>query len=267
MAATAACSAGFCGQSLTLSLESPSLSSPAQKPPQPEQRKAAPSPRKDPPAAGVKIGRVGLVQAASASIYRAKSYTAPKFATVKVNTPLAVVKDEGGWYGVLMVNGAVGWIARDSVKMTGYELVAKKPATSRNDAVSRGGATARGGSFGDLLVRAALQYCGIPYVFGGRSVTSGMDCSAFVRMVFGQHGVSLPRTAREQAAVGQTVAFDLLQPGDRLYFSCKNPYIDHCGIYAGGGYFVHCSSSRGGVAVDSLASAFYWRSLVTAKRS
>ena len=98
-------------------------------------------------------------------------------------------------------------------------------------------------------------------------MTSGMDCSAFVRMVFGQHGFSLPRTAREQAGVGQTVTVDQLQPGDRLYFSCKNPYIDHCGIYAGGGYFVHCSSSRGGVAVDSLSSSFYWRNLVIAKRS
>jgi len=88
-----------------------------------------------------------------------------------------------------------------------------------------------------------------------------------VRTVFGRLGVTLPRTAREQAGVGQTVAFDQLQPGDRLYFSCKNPYVDHCGIYAGGGYFVHCSSSRGGVAVDSLAADFYWRSLITAKRS
>jgi cell wall-associated NlpC family hydrolase len=105
------------------------------------------------------------------------------------------------------------------------------------------------------------------YIYGGTNPATGMDCSAFVRMVFGQYNVKLPRTAREQALVGQTVPFDQLQPGDRLYFSCRNSYIDHCGIYAGNGHFVHCSASRNGVGLDSLASDFFWRSLVVAKRS
>ena len=112
-----------------------------------------------------------------------------------------------------------------------------------------------------------MQYAGVPYVYGGTSTTSGMDCSAFVRSVFGQYGVNLPRTARAQAQVGASVPFDQLQPGDRLYFACKNPYPDHCGIYAGNGYFIHCSARKGGVAIDSLATDFFARSLVTARRS
>ena len=60
---------------------------------------------------------------------------------------------------------------------------------------------------------------------------------------------------------------DQLRPGDRLYFSCKYSYVDHCGIYAGNGYFIHSSVSRKGVGVDSLSSDYYWRSLVTARRS
>ncbi len=216
----------------------------------------------------VKVGRVGTVQVSTASIFQSKSYSSRKYAVVKSGTPLAIVKEENNWYGVLMINGAIGWIGRSNVKMTDYQLVSKEPAPRSDQPVSRGVPTVRDGAFGVTIVRTALSYTGtISYVFGGSDPATGMDCSAFLRMVFGQNGVTLPRTAREQAQVGDNVPFDQLQPGDRLYFSCKNPYIDHCGIYAGGGSFVHCSSSRHGVEVDSLSSSFYWRSLVAARRS
>jgi len=208
-----------------------------------------------------------MVQVSAAPIYQARSTSAPRFTVVKGDTPLAITREEGNWYGVLMVNGDTGWILRQAVKLTGYDLVAEKPAARRGSLTARGGQAPRPGFVSDGVVRAALQYSGTRYVFGGNDPDSGMDCSAFVRMVFGQYGVNLPRTAREQAQIGASVPFDQLQPGDRLYFSCKNSYVDHCGIYAGNGYFVHCSSSRNGVAVDSLASDFYWRSLVTARRS
>jgi cell wall-associated NlpC family hydrolase len=151
--------------------------------------------------------------------------------------------------------------------MTGYELVQEKPVRGRSFAVSRGGSVDRPTTVGQALIEAAMQYTGVRYIYGGTNPSTGMDCSAFVRKVFSQFDVNLPRTAREQAQVGTTVPFEQLQPGDRLYFSCKNSYVDHCGIYAGDGFFVHCSVRQGGVGVDSLTSDFYWRSLVVAKRS
>lgn len=250
---------------LTLSLETPDLgakvagsSSAADAPSAPEAKRQENT---------VTVGKVGVVAVASAAIYKSKSANSGKFSTVKQETPLAIVKEEGEWYGILMVNGATGWISKHLVKLTGYELVADRSSASRGVLTSRGGDVSRPTIFGDGVIRTALQYSGVRYVFGGNNPSTGMDCSAFVRMIFGQFGVNLPRTARDQAQVGSTVSFDQLQPGDRLYFQCKNSYIDHCGIYAGNGYFVHCSASRNGVAVDSLGSDFYWRSLVAAKRS
>ncbi len=253
-------------QTLTLALDPPEVSCSA--------ASAAPAAKaKEPPVRTVEsrdltttVGRVGIVQGTGANIYRSRSSTAKKFSTVKAETPLAVVREEGDWYGVLMINGETGWVPRKAVQITGYELVSKKPAFGRSSVVSRSG-SGRPGSIGEALVQNALRYEGVRYVFGGTSPSYGMDCSAFVRLVFSEYGIRLPRTAREQALVGNSVPFDQLQPGDRLYFSCKNSYIDHCGIYAGGGYFVHCSSSHGGVAIDPLSSAFYWRSLIVAKRS
>lgn len=260
LAACWLCSCAYASSSLTLSLETPEIG---------ESRKAADTPKKEaiPKPNTVTVGRVGMVGPSSASIFQSRSYRGGKFAVVKAETPLAIVKEEGAWYGVLMSNGAVGWIPSKSVRMTDYELVSKNPPSNRTSLTSRGGQVSRGDTWTERIVRQAMQYSGIRYVFGGTDPNSGMDCSAFVRMVFGQFNVNLPRTAREQAEVGTVVPFDQLQPGDRLYFSCRNPYVDHCGIYAGNGYFVHCSSSRNGVAMDSLASNFFGRSLVVARRS
>lgn len=249
-------------QDLTLRLEEPSLNNAAQQP----QVKAKTEQKKTETVkqVSVKIGKVGLVNVASTSIYKNKSTSSAKFTTVGAETPLAVVKEEKEWYGVLMANGAIGWVRSKNVKMSGYELVMRQDADARQS--NPGLDLSKSNSWASDLLRTALNYSGVRYVYGGTNPSSGMDCSAFVRMVFSQYSIPLPRTAREQAQVGITVPFDQLQPGDRLYFQCKYPYIDHCGIYAGNGYFIHCNASKNGVSVDTLEN-FYLRSLVIAKRS
>ncbi len=243
-------------QSLTIELEAPKVSSES------GSRKSTDK---------IKLGRVGLVTANYANIYKSKSTSSKVYSVVKNETPLAIIQEsDADWYGVLMTNGSTGWISKKCIKLTNYELVSSSLGRIRTTPVSRAGTNVdRSGAGINELVKTAISYqnSGIYYVFGGTNPNGGMDCSAFVRMVFGQYGFSLPRTAREQAQVGTSIPFDQLQPGDRLYFSCKNPYIDHCGIYVGNGYFVHCSKTRNGVGLDSLASDFYWRTLVVAKRS
>lgn len=269
----ATCCPAAAEQTLTLTLEAPSLSSSgagqtaAQKSSQAKSSShIAQTARRD----GVTVGRVGMVCVPTAGIYQSRSSSSRRYATVKQETPLAIVKEDAQWMGVLMTNGSVGWIPASSVRFTGYELVADKDALDRGALASRGGqpdraaALALGGA--NDLIRTAMGYSGVRYVFGGTNPETGMDCSAFVQAVFARHGVRLPRTSREQANVGQSVPFDQLRPGDRLYFACRNPHIDHCGIYVGDGYFIHCSSGRNGVGLDTLASDFYWRSLVTARR-
>ena len=84
-------------------------------------------------------------------------------------------------------------------------------------------------------VDVAQQYLGVPYVWGGES-PNGFDCSGLVQYVYGQLGVDLPRTAAEQARVGQPVAsLADARPGDLLAF--HDP-VDHIGIYAGNGLMV-----------------------------
>jgi len=76
-----------------------------------------------------------------------------------------------------------------------------------------------------------------------------------VQYVFARHGVQLPRTARQQAQVGQALSPDwrAVSPGDLVMFE-ENGRIDHVAIYAGHNRIIHSSGSGGGVRYDDLDS-------------
>ena len=112
----------------------------------------------------------------------------------------------------------------------------------------------------------------VKYSFGANSLTSAGgtgDCSSFVQYVFGQNGVSLPRTAESQynSSKGKSVDKDKLQAGDVVFF--KGTYksgISHVGIYVGNGKFVHNSSSKGGTTISNLSDDYYTKHYAGAKR-
>jgi cell wall-associated NlpC family hydrolase len=97
----------------------------------------------------------------------------------------------------------------------------------------------------DSLVSTARGQIGTRYRLGGEKPGRELDCSALVRYVMSALNVSLPRTARQQATVGEAVPKDLskLKPGDLLTFG-KGKTISHIGIYVGDGRMVHASTTR-----------------------
>jgi len=105
------------------------------------------------------------------------------------------------------------------------------------------------------VVGIALQYLGIPYVWGGSSPSTGFDCSGFVAYVYAQVGVYLPHHAASQYGYGTPVSYDQLQPGDLVFFSG----LEHVGIYIGGGQMVHAPHTGDVVRIASLAGhgSFY----------
>ena len=114
------------------------------------------------------------------------------------------------------------------------------------------------------IVQTSMQYIGVPYVFGG-TTPYGFDCSGYVRYVFAQAGVSLPRMADEQYYYGTPISTSDLRAGDLVFFSTYTYGPSHVGIYLGDNTFINASSSRG-VVIDSLGNSYWSSTYIGARR-
>ena len=93
----------------------------------------------------------------------------------------------------------------------------------------------------NAVVSDAKKYIGVPYVWGGTDPSKGLDCSGFTKLVYGDLGISLPRTSSQQATAGTPVAsLAAARPGDLVFFDNDpgRPGVDHVGIYVGGGQMI-----------------------------
>jgi cell wall-associated NlpC family hydrolase len=103
---------------------------------------------------------------------------------------------------------------------------------------------------GKTAVGLAEKQIGTPYVFGG-SKPGGFDCSGLVQWTYNQLGVSLPRTAAEQAKSGAAVSPADAQPGDLVCFD-HGGSIDHIGIYLGNGKWVVAPHTGAKVRIEDV---------------
>ncbi len=91
------------------------------------------------------------------------------------------------------------------------------------------------------IVAYAQQFVGNPYVWGGNSLTNGVDCSGFVHQVYAHFGISTPRYSQAFKSVGQPVSYQNIQAGDVVV------YPGHVAIYIGNGNIVEAQSTRAGI--------------------
>ena len=144
----------------------------------------------------------------------------------------------------LVASSALPADAQTAVRMS--EAVQRRPFAIWSESAQ---------SVRDSLVTVARAQIGTRYVFGG-TTPKGFDCSGLVRYVMGALKVELPRTAAQQARIGDEVSADpsRLRPGDLLTFGRRGGRgVSHIGIYVGEGRYVHASSVAGRVIESDLS--------------
>lgn len=116
-----------------------------------------------------------------------------------------------------------------------------------------------------ILISIAQETLGIPYKFGANTIKA-TDCSGYVQMVFNLIGIDLPRSAREQFKVGQSVDKKDISIGDLVFFQTYASFPSHVGIYLGNNLFIHASSFSKKVTIESLNVPYYLKRFIGAKR-
>ncbi|RAG80458.1 hypothetical protein DN069_38030 [Streptacidiphilus pinicola] len=135
---------------------------------------------------------------------------------------------------------------------------------------------------GVAAVQVALAELGIPYAWGGGSLTGptlgfcdgvngylpdgscsadhtvGFDCSGLVRYAWYQGSagaITLPHYSAAQSQLGHSITRqDELLPGDLLFFAEPGGRIHHVGLYLGGGAMIHAEHT--GTVVTVLHDVF-----------
>lgn len=148
--------------------------------------------------------------------------------------------EQGDFYQVGYPDGREGWVKKDEVVPAG-EIFFKS--------------TTREG-----VVQTALQFHGIPYLWGGTS-SKNIDCSGLVANAYFLNGTQLPRDADLQSHCGRVVSTrftpDGLEPGDLLFFGHKamqdqEESVTHVALYMGNGEFIHSAGYRERVSINSM---------------
>lgn len=142
-------------------------------------------------------------------------------------------------------------LASYNVNNPTYNVSVKNSPTSTGDNSTGGKAVA-------LAMQAYKN--GTPYVWGGNSLTKGIDCSGLVQQVYSQLGINLPRTTYEQAKAGKVINLNSLMPGDLVFYNTQNDpngigQYAHVAIYMGNGQIVDARSTKSGMKVGSIYAA------------
>lgn len=120
------------------------------------------------------------------------------------------------------------------------------------------------------IIDHALQFLGTKYKYGG-TTPEGMDCSGLVYTSFLNHDISLPRSSRDMAQMGEQLDLAQVRLGDLLFFKTdrRKKAINHVGLVIDLDedqiFFIHSSSSRG-VIISTLDENYWRQNFVMARR-
>lgn len=156
--------------------------------------------------------------------------------TIPVASKVTVIDTNNGW-DKLTYGSYTGWASNAYLKEA--EAVKAAPVVAETESSN---------DISSKLVAAAKSALGVPYVYGGSSL-SGFDCSGLTQWVYKQVGISIPRTATMQYYGLKKVSTPL--PGDIIIYASYGS-IQHAGIYIGNNQIIHAPDVGRNVEIRTL---------------
>jgi len=177
------------------------------------------------------------------NVRSAPSTDSERITTLSNGRVVDIIGVDQGWFKIA-IGDTVGYVSSD------YMVTCRDESGTRGD-----GSTA--GNIGEQIVAYAKQFLGTPYVYGANG-PNAFDCSGFTKYVYAHFGYNINRGATGQLSNGVAISRSELQPGDLVFFryNTSKP-VSHVGIYIGGGQFIHASTNRYQVQIDTLTSGHY----------
>lgn len=190
--------------------------------------------------------------------------TSEAILTIPENAEVELLEDTGEWL-LVSYEGVTGYLANFNLSFSHedlsiyddlsiYENLASNESLSTNEDLAQ------------QILDFAKQHLGKPYIYASTNLNAGTDCSGFTYSVFRNFGINLGRSSRDQYLDGVSVSYSELMPGDLLFFDGGGPTINHVGIYAGNGTYIHSSSARNGVIISDLTTSYNQMSYYGARR-
>lgn len=145
----------------------------------------------------------------------------------------------------VVIDNLEGYVTREFVEIAYTWKYADKPTAST------------GSNLRNQIVKEAQRHLGLKYVWGGESLTSGADCSGFVRAVYKKCGINLSKINRTSAGMasqsfGKTVSLSNAQPGDLVFYANSRGVVDHVAMYIGNGQVIHESGYKSGCKISKV---------------
>lgn len=235
--------------------------------------------------------KTGYINVNRANIRESNSTDAKILGRLTLNTVVEVIEQKDNWYKI-KTDKIEGYVSSDLVSK-GKPVTSRSPEEDRvtevpsdvNNSLNQalGGANKEPekpvetpappvtntpvASNESGVVEYAKQFLGFKYVSGGKNPNTGFDCSGFTSYVYKHFGVTIAASSASQINYGTPVEKANMQPGDLiLYLNDGKTKIGHCGIYIGGGKFIHAANPKRGVVIDNVDNSYYGPRFVAARR-
>ena len=137
----------------------------------------------------------------------------------------------GSSSGEVYSSSGLGGAGVGTTRYSGSSQIAQSSNTSAN---------------GAAILAYAQQFLGNSYVYGGNSLTNGVDCSGFVQQVYKNFGINTSRTSWDIESDGEAVSYNDVQVGDVV---C---YGGHVGIYAGDNQIINAIDEAHGIGYSDV---------------